>query len=231
MAPMDEDRNENGNGRVSFDTLSASLKRQVTALQKPVSDLAERFSVVRTSLKDIAPKVMGCFNAIKAEHPQFSFVEFARLFAPDLPTHAADRDGGQQGYRNHKVYYTLDYMRRMSNLRPRGRQGVRDSATDGLARAIATILQFRIDPEIVWNAVQAEFGFTERPMNNLRKRVAATQPLFSVTLPPRAAVKVGNVIHMERQTAPAAAEQPAAVAADLSTPRRRVRRTQAVPAA
>jgi hypothetical protein len=210
--------------RITVDTLTGTLKRQFAALQKPVTDLANDFSVVRTSLKDLAPRVMRLFDDIKRDHGQFSFVEFARLFAPDMPTNAADRDG-QPGYRNHKVYYTLDYLRRLINLRPRGRQGVRDSATDALARAIATILQVVPDPNVVWTAVQAEFGFQERPMNNLRKRVAATQPLFSLNLPPRANVKIGNVIHMERQsTAP---EQPAAVAADLSAPRRRVRRTVA----
>lgn len=184
--------------RVTINNLSAALKRQVFALRRPITDIANRFGVVRESLKDTAPKVMRLYNAIKADNESFTFVEFARLFAPDLPTHPADKDG-VTGYRNHKIYYTLDYMRRMANLRPRGRQGVRDSATDALARSIATILQVVADAGPVWQAVQAEFQFNERMMTGLRRRVEATRPLFALTLP--RPVRVGNVIHMERQTA------------------------------
>jgi hypothetical protein len=216
---------ENGRGSVTYESLSAALKKSVQALRKPVTDLAQKFGVVRESLKETAPKVMRLFNAIKADHESVTFVDFARMFDPSIPTHAADREA-VQGYRNHKVYYTLDYMRRMANLRPRGRQGVRDSATDALARAIATILQVVRDPAPVWGAVQAEFQFNERVMGRLRKRVEATKPLFSVNLPPRAVVKVGNVIHMERQTA--TTEQGEATPA---TPARRVRRQVSQPVA
>lgn len=181
---------------VTYESLSKAIQGQIKALRKPVTDLAAKFGVVRESLKETAPKVMRLFNQIKAEHDNFTFVEFARLFDQSIPTHGPDREG-IIGYRNHKVYYTLDYMRRLGNLRPRGKQGVRDSATDALARTIATLLSVVPDAGTVWQAVQTEFSFNERIMTRLQKRVASTQPLFKLNVPQNAHIKVGNVIHME----------------------------------
>jgi hypothetical protein len=137
------------------------------------------------------------------------------LFDASVPTHAADRDG-QIGYRNHRTYYTLAYMRRLvllSGSRRRTPGGVRDSATDALARTLATVLQIVDDAERVWSAIQAEFAFSERLMTRLRKRVAETKPL--IRLETAKPAKIGNVIHMERvepvQNA-AADIRPAAVA-------------------
>lgn len=193
--------------------LSAGLRRQVQGVKRQVTDIAGKFGVVRESIKMLAPRVIGIYNAIKAENAAYTFVDFARLFDATIPTHAADRDGAM-GYRNHKVYYTLQYMQRQVTLRPRGQRGVRDSATDALARTIATMLQLpNVDPNVVWAAVQSEFGFGERVMTRLRRRVESTQPLFSLTVPRAGQVRVGNVIHMEpRAGAPAepAAAQPAA---------------------
>lgn len=182
---------------VTFESLTASLQRQIKSLRQPIKDLAAKFGLVREKLKDTAPKVLQLFNDIKAKHQRFTFVEFARLIDPSIPTHGPDREG-VVGYKNHKTYYTLDYMRRLINLRPRGRQGVRDSATDALARTIATVLQVVKDGAPVWGAIQEEFKFNERQINNLRKRVISTQPLFVLNVPPRSTVKIGKVIHMPR---------------------------------
>lgn len=202
---------------ITIDALSAALRRRLEAQRRPVLLLATRYGVVRESLKERAEPVMALFHAIKAEHAEFTFVEFARLFDPTVPTHAKDADGGVVGYRNHKVYYTLDYMRRLQTQRPRGQQGVRDSATDALARSIATILQVVPDAAPVWDAVQREFAFPERVMTRLKRRVEATRPLFALTVPRAGVVRVGQVIHMERAQRPeAVAEAPAA-----ARPRRR----------
>lgn len=185
---------------VAATEIGAAWKRQIAALAGPVKTLAKSFGVVRESVKnDVGPRVMKLFNAIKAEHAAFTFVEFARLMDPTIPTHATDR-GAVVGYRNHKVYYTLMYISRQTTQRKRGAAaggGVRDSAVDSLARTIKTILQVAGQQgEVVWQAIQSEFGYGERIMGRLRKRVAATEPLFVINAKP-GNVKVGNVIHMQ----------------------------------
>lgn len=176
-----------------IDTLSANLRRQIGQVKPQINRIADRFGVLRENIKEIAPRVVRLFNACQNENERITFVDFARMFDPSVPTHASDKNG-VPGYRNHKVYYTLTYMRRTLQLKPTGRQGVRDNATDGLARAIATILQVVNEPERVWQAVQVEFAFGERLMTNLRKRVENTKPLFSLEI--KRPVGVGKVIHM-----------------------------------
>lgn len=177
---------------VTIKTLSAVFQKQVTGLRKSVLDLSKKFGVVRDSVKTTAPKVIKLFDQLKAEYG-LSFVEFARLFDASVPTNAGTPE--KPGYRAHKVYYTLDYMRRLSNLRPRGQRGVRDSATDALARTIATVLQVVPNPEPIWQAVQKEFNFGERVMTGLRKRVENTKPLIEIKA--KQAPSIGDVIHME----------------------------------
>lgn len=203
---------------ITLESISAVYRRQVVGLKRQVTELANKFGVVRESLKETAPKIMKLFNQIKVQHEAITFVEFARFFAPDLPTHAVDRDG-VVGYRNHKVYYTLDYMRRMANLKPRGRRGVRDSSADGLARSLATILQV-VDgdsADTIWKAVQTEFGYGERVMTGLKRRVENTKPLVSLTVPRAGQVRVGGVIHMAKATTEVEEAEP------MAQGRRRVR--------
>lgn len=200
---------------VSFDSLSAVFKKQVINLRKPVAELAKALGAVRTKTKDLAPEVMGVYGKLTGEYPGLSFVDFARLIDGTIPTFAADRDGAT-GYRNHPTYYALTYMRRIAQTEGNreGRAaggaggnrggGVRDSATDALARSLKTILQIVKEPEAVWGAVQSEFGFTERLMNRLRKRVEETKPLFTL---PTKAVQIGSVIKMAPK--PAATAEPA----------------------
>jgi hypothetical protein len=191
---------------VSEKLLSPEQRRTLRTLRRPIMDAARSFGAIREKLADLAPKVVKLFNGIVADNERFTFVDYVRMFDPTVPTHAADRDG-TTGYRNHRTYYTLAYMRRMvaQTGRPRGQQGVRDSATDALARMIATVLQIVSEPEQVYGAVQTEFQFSERLMTRLRKRVDLTKPLIKLEATKPA--KIGNVIHMPR-TAPAAAQGP-----------------------
>jgi hypothetical protein len=205
---------------ITVNQLNAAHRKALQALRRPVTDAAKAFGAVREKLTDLAPKVMKLYNAIVAESETFTFVEFCRMFDPSIPTHAADRDG-VIGYRNHRVYYTLQYMRRAVQTantgRRRGQQGVRDSATDALARTLATILQIVAEPEQVYAAVQSEFAFGERLMTRLRKRVEATKPLIKLETSKPA--KIGKVVHMERAAAPATD----AVGNPLGQPGQRVR--------
>lgn len=211
---------------ITFNSLSAAHRRQIQTLKRPVLTVAQSFGGVRERLIDLAPKVVRVFNAIVAENERFTFVDFARMFDPSVPTHAAMRDG-TDGYRNHRTYYTLQYMRRLvqvTGARRRTPGGVRDSATDALARTLATVLQVVEDRDAVWAAIQSEFGFTERLMTRLRKRVENTRPLIQLEATRRATVAVGKVIHMDRETS-ATGE---AIAADVEgTPARKRKRIAA----
>ena len=182
---------------ITVSNLSAAHRKSLQALKRPVMDAARSFGTVRERLIDLAPKVIKLFNGILADVETLTFVEFVRMIDPSVPTHAADRDG-VIGYRNHRTYYTMDYMRRLVRQggRRRGQQGVRDSATDALARTLATVLQIVREPEAIYSAVQTEFGFSERLMTRLRKRVEATKPLVRLEAPRPA--KVVGVVHMER---------------------------------
>jgi hypothetical protein len=207
---------------VTVEGLSPANRRQLQTLRRPVMDAARSFGQVRERLTDLAPRVVKLYNAIVADMERFTFVDFVRLFDATVPTHAADRDG-TTGYRNHRTYYTLQYMRRLVATagRQRGPQGVRDSATDALARTLATVLQIVEDHERVWSAIQSEFQFSERLMTRLRRRVSDTKPL--IKLEATRPAKVGNVIHMDRATtAPATA--PPEAAEPMQQPGRRVKR-------
>lgn len=202
---------------ITFEMLPASHKRSVQALRRPVLEAARSFGTVRERLSELAPKIVKLYNSITADVERFTFVDFVRMFDGTVPTHAADRDGNT-GYRNHRTYYTLAYMRRLvqtQGTRNRTPGGVRDSATDALARTLATVLQIVSDHEQVWNAIQSEFGFTERLMTRLRKRVDNTKPL--IKLEATRPAKVGKVIHMDRTTAPTGEQ----IAAEVNTPARR----------
>src|SRR4051812_16769519 len=107
--------------RVNVNALSTAQRKALQALKRPVTDAAARFKVVREKLTELAPKVIKLFNEITATSEGFTFVEFCRLFDATIPTHAADRDG-EIGYRNHRVYYTLAYMRRLVQLTRTGRR-------------------------------------------------------------------------------------------------------------
>lgn len=186
--------------------LNAGQKRQIATLKPQVRNLAGKFTVIRAKVKEIAPKVLAVFNAIKAEHGAFTFVQFAREFDSSIPTFPNDKEGGVIGYKNHKVYYTLDYMRRVVNLKPRGKGGKRIEATDWLARSIATVLAAIDDPAAFWTAVASQMDLDSTQLARLQRRVKATQPLVELRV--QRPARVGNVIQM---TPPPATETAAPV--------------------
>lgn len=214
---------------ITIQSLSPAHRKTLQALRRPVLDVARSFGTVRERLTEIAPRVVKLFNSITADQDGFTFVDFVRMFDPSVPTHAADRDG-TTGYRNHRTYYTLQYMRRLvvtTGQRRRTPGGVRDSATDALARTLATVLQIIDDREKVWSAIQQEFQFSERLMTRLRKRVDNTKPL--IRLEATKPAKIGNVIHMERERDETEPMQQAGQAVDIptGTTRKRGTRTKA----
>lgn len=187
----------------SASSLSAAQKRELAALKRPVSTIVAAFSGVRERVKDIAPKVVRFFNQIKADVPEgvaFGLADFARLFDASVPTHAADKDG-EPGYRQHKMYYTLDYMRRVVSGagRPRGQQGRRDPAADQLARLLATVLQVVKDADPIWRAVGQEFGLQARGIARLKARVEDAKPIIDLSGAMKP-VNVGadKIVHVER---------------------------------
>src|SRR6267143_2164994 len=111
---------------ITLETLSAARRRTIGNLKRPLMDLVQRFSGFRDKVKDSAPKYGAEFAAIKADaaamDPPVSFglADFARLFDPSVPSHPAEKNG-IQGYRVHKVYYTLDYMQRSLRVKSKGR--------------------------------------------------------------------------------------------------------------
>lgn len=183
----------------SLKDLTPGERSQVTGLRRTVSDIADKLGIVRQKVADIAPKVLKLFNELSAKHDNLGgFVGFARLFDPNMPTHAADKDG-TPGYRNNKMYQALDYMRRTQRLtnRPRGQQGRRDPATDQLARTLATVLQIVKHDEVIWQAVQKEFRFGDRSLARLKTRVAEVKPIVDFSDVKKIDVTADEVIHME----------------------------------
>lgn len=182
--------------------LSAAERGAIGGLKRQVTGFAEKFSVIKTTASDLAPKVMKLFNELAAKYDTLGgFVGFARLFDTGMATHAADKDG-VSGYRNNKTYQALDYMRRTLRLtnRPRGQQGRRDPATDQLARTLATVMQVvrGADAAVVWAAVATEFDLKERAIARLKTRVEQVKPIIDLTGVRQVPVNAGRVIHMNR---------------------------------
>lgn len=182
---------------LTLSDLSAAEKRAVTGMKKSVMSLAESFGVVRAKASELAPPIMKLFKQLAAKHDDLDFVGFTRLFDASIPTHADDKDG-VEGYRKHKVYYTLDYMRRLTMRRRTGQQGKTDPAVDQLARTIATILQIVKDPAPVWAALTDEFNFSARMLGRLKTRVAAAKPVIDLSHVVKPInIDGAKVIHME----------------------------------
>lgn len=193
---------------ITFEDLAAADKRTVVQLRRPVAALARVLSQARESVTEIAPRVMRLYRELEGKHEVRlgGFVGFARLIDPTVPTHAADNDEGA-GYRNHKTYYTLTYIRRTFTTanRQRGQQGRRDPATDQLARTLATILQVMADPAPVWAALSTEFKMSPRMIARIKTRVEAVQPILNLRGLGRP-MRVGEnlIVHMEPAAAVAA---------------------------
>jgi hypothetical protein len=198
--------------------IPAALMKRVNALKGPIKSLAEKWGVIRRDLKDRAPQIVQLYNDLVAVNIAFTFVEFARLFASDMPTHAQDKDG-TPGYQNHPTYNMLVYMRRLVRTPRTGPRGVRDTATDDIARAIKTVLQVVDGPSqiIIWNQVKAEFGFGPRKLAGLQRRVEETKPIVVLKVKP-VRLTAANLVHM------VSAKAEAAEGEALSQPGRRVKR-------
>lgn len=193
--------------------LAANEQKALKGLKQSVSTLAGGLDKIRTSARDLAPKVMKLFTDLTGAHGQAlgGFVGFARLFDPSMPLHGADKQG-IVGYRKNKTYYALDYMRRLGNMRPRGTQGKRDMATDQLARTLATILQFVKNPEPIYAALEREFRFNTRMIARVKARVLIAEPLIDLKGIRPITVTEQQIIHV----APASEAQPVAATAKVA---------------
>lgn len=200
---------------VALETLSATLRKQVTAVRGTITKLAKDYGVIREKVAEVAPRVIKLFKAIQNEQNGVTMADFARIFDPSVPTHAADdKKTGAKGYRSNRTFQAISYMQQIVQRAERGpsqgRQGKRDPATDQLARMISTILQVirPADHGVVWQAVKDEFRFGDKALAGLTKRVEAADPLIDL----KAAVKPvsvapSNIHHMPRLVpAPSPAE-------------------------
>lgn len=194
---------------ITFASLAAVFQKQIKALQPTVTAFAKSFGDLQVKRAELAPKLIGLFNRIKADQSSLTFVAYTQMFDSSIPDHAAELDG-VKGYRVHRSYMALDYLRRLTVQVPRGRQGKRDSATDIVARALATALKNVRNVDAVWQQIQGELNLGDREVKTLRGRVENTKPLFEL---PIKAVTVGNVIHMDRQVKVQAAPEPVAAPA------------------
>ena len=205
------------------DDFSAGLRREIGALKGKATEIAKALGGAREKAKEAAPRFVIAFGKIKDEANvksggtrSFGVADFARLFDPKVPTHAADKEG-EVGYRNHPMYYGINYMLTLNRNKNRaGRQGTRDVARDQPARLIATILQVAKDPAVVWAAVSREFGLSPRLLTMWQNRVAAAKPLidFSSVLKP-VAVDESKIVHMVPASRPATQPMSDASPADI----------------
>jgi hypothetical protein len=173
----------------SEDKLSGPERTTFASIKREVLDLGKRYGIIREKIAKIAPKVIANFKALDAKYTDLGgFIGYCRMIDPKVPTHAAD-DGDELGYRNHRTYQALDYMRRLvnaANRPPRDAnttQGARNPATDQLARLLASVLTIKgIDDAVVWGAVSQEFGMPaeSRSLARLKARVEKTKPLIDL---------------------------------------------------
>jgi hypothetical protein len=190
--------------------LSKASQAGVRSLSGAFRSMTDAFREVQRKISDKGGKFVTLFNSIRAELDKvqegsgagFGVADFARLFDPTVPTHA-DRDAqGEDGYKAHNAFQTMNYMIRTQRAKanPRGRQGVRDLATAKLERALAMIVAI-VTPDteaILWEAVKSQFGLQERGITQLRNRTHATKPLLDMKalgFKP-VALKPSVVVHM-----------------------------------
>lgn len=185
--------------KITFKDLSVAMKRRVTSWRKPLAILADQLWKTRKAVKEeIGPTIMQSFAELKVTHPKLSFVAFTQVIDPSIPDHA-DEKNGEQGYKIHKTYYALDYIRRVNNTPRSGTRGKTNPITDQAARWLKTILKLGIPEQAVFDATQKAFNLDKRAVDRLRKRVAQTEPVFELELPKKFHAKIGNVIQMQPQ--------------------------------
>lgn len=177
--------------------LPAAVSRAIDSIRRPFTQFVTGFTSLSTRRAELAPELMKAFAKWQAAAGG-NFVGFVRVLDPTVP---ADRDG----YRNHKAYQAAEYLRRLVGRTDTATrtQPVRSNLT-ALARMLATVLPLVRDVEVVWSAVEAEFGLQPRQLSRLRQVTGTVQPLLRLAhVRPQAAA----VVHME---APIARPQAAA---------------------
>lgn len=207
--------------QLTMKDLSAAHQKTGKIIVGQVRSIADKLDVVREAVRDVAPRVMAWFKRLQVEHESLDFVGFARLIDPTVPTHGEEKNGAT-GYKKHKTYYALDYMRRTLVVRKGGARGRIDPATDQIARAIATVLQVLKDGDPVWAAVAKEFALSDRAVARLKVRVENCKPLIDLTgsLKP-VGVTAARIVHMEPRAKAIGIAEPAAD--DLRRSGRRVK--------
>lgn len=192
---------------ISMAELSSAEQKMVQDLKGNVTTIARQLGAVRESARAIAPRVMKAFNTLAAKYDTLGgFVGFARLFDGTIPLKAGTPEN--PGYRQHKTYIALDYMRRLQRpARTTGAgQGRRDPATDQLGRTLATIVQIVKGDAlaIVWAAIATEFGLSERAIARLKSRVESVEPLIDLKGVKPIHVTESSVIHVKANAKPIA---------------------------
>lgn len=167
--------------------LSAKLQKMVDAIRKPFNSYLKEFTIMQASREELAPKFMQTARAWQAEQNK-DFVAFVRYLVPEIGT-------GRE-YRSHRAYQAADYLRRLDNQvraraegggrRVAGRRGLgragAATAADALARVLKSFLP--IIPEAqqrhLWEAMQAQLGWTERQVSRLDTQVETVEPIVDI---------------------------------------------------
>jgi hypothetical protein len=177
---------------------AAQMKR-IDNLRRPFMAFATAFGPIAQKRAEFAPAFMREYTAWRetiGRGAASSFVNFVRLFDKTVPQHAGDGKAGDGGYKSNKVYQAADYLRRAIVVRSdNARRGATLTATQQLARTVATVLTTGLDAQTVWNAVEKELGITGRRLENLRKLTGTIKPVLNLT----GAGKVrAAVVHMSQ---------------------------------
>lgn len=175
---------------ITIKDLSKRAKAMLTSVRATLvgrGNFAKDLGIIREKTKDIAPKVMAFYDELVRDFgsSRVGWVGFARMIDPTVPDHPRVNKAGEEGYQAHPTYYALTYIKQRWNTqlnpdRKRGTQGKREAATDMEARLLATLLSMFKDPNVVWDAMVANFGISEKLKKNLIKRAAATEPILDV---------------------------------------------------
>lgn len=176
--------------------ISKALAKEIAATAKTFNGFAKDYGLVNQTRAEYAPKFMKLYGKYQSVTGG-SFVSFIQMLDPTMP---ADRTA----YRAHRAWIAADYLRRLVNRRsPNATAAPARSSLTNLAQTLGVIVGMVKDPEIVWQAAAAQFGFTKTQIGKLRNLTAQTRPLLVIDIakpfPP-------NVIHFDAPAAKAGAK-------------------------
>lgn len=175
--------------RLVAGAMPAAVNRMVEGLRKPFMAFVEQFTAITAARAELAPKFMRIYGAYMQATGE-TFVAFVRVLDPNVPAERA-------AYRGHPTYAAADYLRRLVARSQTASGKRRTPATRSnllaLARTLATIVPLVKDPDIIWRAVETEFGFTARQVGRLRQVVSETKPLLAI----HAKATTAEPIHIE----------------------------------